>query len=278
MAEAFRLSDYLARIGFQGTARADLATLSAIHAAHVDAIPFEGLDPYLGREVKLDLASVQEKILDRRRGGYCFEQNAMLRAALEQIGFAVTGLAARVRWMALPDSPLGPRTHMVLRVDLPEGPFLADVGFGACLIDRPIPLVAGVEHRTDMGTFRLTGTAGLFALSARQRTAWRPAYVFTLEPAQQSDYELGNYFTSTSPRALFTGTLVMERLARDRRYRLIDRRFVTELRDGEPAAERELASAGELAQVLEEVFRITAPVPAAQIFARTQARVAAPGP
>src|ERR1700676_2450111 len=92
MLNEFRLTDYLARIGFRGKVQPDLATLVAIHAAHVDAIPFEGIDPLLSRAVKLDLASVQEKLLDRRRGGYCFEQNALFSAALEAIGFNVTGL------------------------------------------------------------------------------------------------------------------------------------------------------------------------------------------
>jgi N-hydroxyarylamine O-acetyltransferase len=133
MSNNFRLDDYLERIGFAGKIGPDLATLAAIHAAHVNAIPFEGLDPLLRRPVKLDLVSVQEKLVDGRRGGYCFEQNTLLKAALETIGFKVTGLGGRVRWMSAPDSPLGPRTHMVLKVDLSDGPYLADVGFGALL-------------------------------------------------------------------------------------------------------------------------------------------------
>ena len=97
MSNEFRLVNYLARIGFGGTVEPNLATLSAIHAAHVDAIPFEGFDPLLRRPVNLDLASVQEKLVDSRRGGYCFEQNVLFKAALEAIGFKVTGLSGRVR-------------------------------------------------------------------------------------------------------------------------------------------------------------------------------------
>src|ERR1039458_6052978 len=92
MSNDFRLDKYLARIGINGTIGPDLATLTAIHAAHVNAIPFEGFDPLLRRPVKLDLASIQEKIVDGRRGGYCFEQNTLLKGALEAIGFNVTGL------------------------------------------------------------------------------------------------------------------------------------------------------------------------------------------
>src|SRR6201999_33686 len=141
----------LARIGFEGARAPDLGTLTTLHAAHADAIPFEAFDPLLGRPVRLDLASVQAKLVDSRRGGYCFEQNALFKAALEALGFKVTALGGRVQWMAQPGSPLGPLVHMLLRVDLPEGPHLADVGFGACVLDAPLQLRTDIEQRTGMG-------------------------------------------------------------------------------------------------------------------------------
>src|ERR1700722_12511642 len=232
MSNEFRLVNYLARIGFGGTVEPNLATLSAIHAAHVDAIPFEGFDPLLRRPVNLDLASVQEKLVDSRRGGYCFEQNVLFKAALEAIGFKVTGLSGRVRWMSPPDSPLGPREHMMLKVDLPDGPYLADVGFGACVLDSPLQFKTDAEQRTAMGTYRLSEADGLFSLSARRPSGWRTMYVFNLEPQIQSDYELGNWFTSTSADAPFVNTLIMERLGSDKRYKLMNRRLTIEARDG----------------------------------------------
>lgn len=140
MTDELRLDRYFERIGFVGPIKPDLTTLSAIQAAHVNAIPFEGLDPLLRRPVKLDMASLQHKLLASRRGGYCFEQNAVLRGALEAVGFKVTGLGARVRWMSQADSPLGPKIHMLLKVDLPDGPYIADAGFGACMLDAPLRL------------------------------------------------------------------------------------------------------------------------------------------
>src|ERR1700746_504244 len=131
MQNEFQLDNYLARIGYEGPLEPTYKTLAALQTAHLDAIPFEGIDPLLGRPVKLDLASVQAKLVDSRRGGYCFEQNTLFKAALEALGSRVRGFGARVGWMSPPDSPLGPRVHMLLRVDLPEGPHLADVGFGA---------------------------------------------------------------------------------------------------------------------------------------------------
>jgi N-hydroxyarylamine O-acetyltransferase len=121
----------------------------------------------------LDLASVQEKLVDSRRGGYCFEQNVLLKAALETMGFKVMALGGRVRWMSPPESPLGPREHMLLMVDLPDGQYLADVGFGACLLDSPQRFKNDVEQRTAMGTYRLSEADGLFSLSAKQPSGWR---------------------------------------------------------------------------------------------------------
>ena len=268
MSSAFRLDKYLARIGFNGPIGPDLATLSTIHAAHVDAIPFEGFDPLLRRPVNLDIGSIQEKLVDSRRGGYCFEQNLLFKSALDAIGFRVTGLAARVRWTSPPDSPLGPRAHMLLKVDLPEGPYLADVGFGACVLDLPLQFKTDVEQRTAMGTYRLSEAHGLSSLSAKQPDGWRNMYVFNLEPQIQSDYELGNWYTSTSPLVPFINMLIVERVGSHKRYKLINRRFVIETRDGQVAVERVVSSAEELRQVLDEIFCIAPPAPVEDIFSK----------
>jgi N-hydroxyarylamine O-acetyltransferase len=271
MSNEFRLDRYLERIKVTGTLAADLATLKILHAAHAEIIPFDGLDPLLGRPVKLDLASLQNKLVDSRRGGYCHEQNALFRAALDAIGFRVTGLSGRARWIYPPDSPLGPRTHMLLKVDLPEGPFIADVGFGVCVIDAPLEFKTGVEQRTAMGTYRLSEADGLFWLSAKQPESWRMMYAFNLEPQLPADYELANYYTSTSPQALFTSNLIMERVGRDERHKLVNRRFRVEARDGELVLERIVESADELWTVLDETFGVTPPAPADQLLSRIRA-------
>lgn len=237
-----------------------------MHTAHVDAIPFEGLDPLLRRSVNLDLASVQAKLVDRRRGGYCFEQNLLFMSALEAMGFQVTGLGGRVRWMSPPASPLGSRTHMMIRVDLPDGPYLADVGFGACVMDAPLQLKTGGEQKTAMGTYRLRESEGLFSLSAKQPDGWRTMYVFDLAPQLPSDYELANWYTSTSPLVPFTSMLLMERVRRDQRDKLFNREFRIEARDGQVVSERSLGSAEEMHQIFEEIFNVKPPVPVADIF------------
>ena len=122
-----------------------------------------------------------------------------VEAALEAIGFQVTGLSARVRWMSPPGSPLGPREHITLMVELPDGSYLVDVGFGACVMDSPLQFKTDMEQATAMGTYRLSESDGLFSLSVKQPPGWRTMYAFDLVPQIQSDYELGNWYTSTSP-------------------------------------------------------------------------------
>jgi N-hydroxyarylamine O-acetyltransferase len=269
MSEAFRLENYLARIGYNGARSVGLETLKALQAAHLEAIPFEGIDPLLRRPVKLDLASVQAKLVDSPRGGYCFEHNLLFRAALDAIGFQVTGLAGRPRWIAPPGSPLGPKTHMMLKVDLADGAYLVDVGFGACLFDAPLQLKTDVEQTTALGTYRLTPSDGLFLLSAKRQAGWRDMYVFDLQPQIQADYELGNWFTSTSPAVPFTTRLIMERLAGNQRFKLVNRLLSTEIRDGEVIAERTLQNAGELSEAMRDTFKVTPPVRPEEIFNKT---------
>jgi len=268
MADSFRLAEYLERLDIRGPVNPDLRTLKALHAAHVDAIPFENLDPFLGRPVSLELAALQEKLVRRRRGGYCFEQNALFKAALDVLGFKVTGLAARVRWRSSPESPLGPRSHMLLKVDLADRAYLADVGLGSCLLDQPLPLVIGVEHPSPMGTFLLTESDGGYLLQSKQSAGWRSAFLFDLSPQIPADYEVANWYTSTSPAAPFLRTLIMERIAGEQRMKLVDRRFTIENGRGEMIEDRTLASAEDLERVLEQSFRITPPVAVSSIFAR----------
>ena len=269
--DEFRLDAYLARIGFSGAVGPDFATLAALHSHHVDAIPFEGLDPFLGQPPNLDLASLQRKLVDSRRGGYCFEQNLLFKAALEAIGFKVIGLTARVLWMSPPDSPLRPKTHMLLKVDLPDGPRLADVGFGTCAMETPLTFQRDVEQHTRIGTYRLSEADGLLCLSAMQPAGWRRMYAFNLEPQIQSDYELGSWYASTHPSAPFSSTLILDRVSDDRRHRLVNRKLMILGRDGQPLEERMLGTAEDLRQALDATFNVTPPVPATQVFARLPA-------
>lgn len=263
---ALDLDAYLARVGYDGPRAPTLAVLRALHARQPAAIPFENLDPLLGRPVALELEALAAKLVAGKRGGYCFELNGLFAAALEALGFRVTPLAGRVRWMAPPERPETARTHMLLRVDLDEGAFLADVGFGAHLLGTPLALQAGLEQTTPDGTLRLVGEDRL-TLQTLLPTGWQDVYRFSQEPAVAADYMVGNWYTSTHPASLFRNNLLMERLTPERRLALFNTRLTERPKAGTPR-ETVLQSAEELGAVLSELFGIASPAPAGEIWAR----------
>lgn len=269
---AIDLDAYFARIGYDGPRAPTLATLGGIHARHPAVIPFENLDPLLGRPVSLDLAAVQAKLVGQRRGGYCFEHNALFRAALDQLGFAVTPLIARVVWMSPPDRPMGPRSHMLLRVDLAEGPHIADVGFGGHLYSGPLKLAPGIEQTTPEATLRLTPDGEVLVLETRLPGGWQPMYRFTLEPAYLADYEVSNWYTSTHPASIFTSALLAERLTPQVRCSLFNTRLTRRHADGRVEVE-DLADAEALARALDVDFGVTPPADAGAVFNRLPAPV-----
>ncbi|MFN8092762.1 MAG: arylamine N-acetyltransferase [Vicinamibacteria bacterium] len=239
---------YLRRTGAPRPTAPTLAALAALHEAHVGAIPFENLDVLLGREIRLDLESLQAKLVAGARGGYCFEHNTLFAAVLEEVGFAVTRLGGRVG--SRPDA-VRPRTHMVLRVDLPQGPFLADVGFGGDGPVHPVPFdppaaAPGTGHRVvaEPDGFALHGPDGSL-------------YTFTLERQHAVDYELGNYWTSTHPTSHFRRTLTAQRSWPGGRAILRDRELV-ETRDGDRRVTA-IADPDHLLAVLDGVFGLRFP-------------------
>jgi N-hydroxyarylamine O-acetyltransferase len=137
------LEAYFARIGYSGSGSPTLETLRHLAVLHPTSIAFENLDPLMKRPVRLDLPSLEQKLVNELRGGYCYEHNTLFEAVLRQLGFLVSSHAARVQWNAS-DGQVRARTHMVLRVDLPEGPHIADTGFGLLTLTAPLRLQADV--------------------------------------------------------------------------------------------------------------------------------------
>ena len=148
------LDGYFARIGCAGERVPSLGLLRELVARHTASITFENIDPVVRRVLLLDLATLQQKLVVPRRGGYCYEQNTLFQAVLRALGFQVTGLLARVRRGA-PAHVATPRSHMLLLVDLPEGRYLADVGFGGVTPTAPLTLHADAEQSTPNEVFRL---------------------------------------------------------------------------------------------------------------------------
>ena len=232
--DGFDLDAYLRRIGYEGPREPSLATLRAIVADHSAAIPFENIDVLLKRGVRLDIATLYSKLVRRRRGGYCFEQNTLLAAALRALGFSLVTLAARVV-RGMPDGAATARAHMLLQVDLPEGPFIADVGYGNLTPTAPLARRPGEEQATPNEPFRLMPYNSELVLEARLGDTWDSLYRFGLEPAPPADYEMGNWYASTYPGSPFYANLLVARPGPGRRTTLFNRRLTIRDRGGSVA-------------------------------------------
>lgn len=253
------LHAYFARIGYVGPRDASLETLRALHALHPAAIPFEAIDCLLDRGIDISPAAVDAKLIAGRRGGYCFEHNSLFTRVLTALGFQVQGLAARVRWNMPPNTPEQPRTHHVLQVSADGQTWLADVGFGGCVLTAPLRMVADDIQRTDHDAYRLTPIPGGFTLEVDREAGWVPAYDISQVPCVPRDYEMANWFTSTHPSSHFRASLLCSMTKPEARYALLLNRFTVRPRHGEPT--RETLDAAGIARVLDEVFGL--PVEAA---------------
>lgn len=166
------LDRYFARIGYHGPRASTLDVLHALQHLHPHAIPFENLDALTGRRVSLELDAIVDKLVNRQRGGYCFEQNALFANVLMQLGFSVTPLLARVLWGRAPGT-VTPKTHMLMRVDLDGEAWIADVGFGAATLTSPLRIVAGEPQQTTREQFRLADAShGAFDLELKTGDTW----------------------------------------------------------------------------------------------------------
>jgi N-hydroxyarylamine O-acetyltransferase len=245
---------YCTRIGYSGPREATLAVVQTLVARHSAAIPFENLDVLLKRPIRLDLPSLYAKLVGKRRGGYCFEHNLLLLDVLRRIGFSAVGVAARVQW-GRPAGTIGARTHMLLRVDLAERPYLADVGFGGPTPTAPLALQAGNEQATPHGSFRLVAAGGEFDLEARLGEAWASLYRFSPQEQMAVDYEVANWFTSTHPNSLFVSHLIAARSDAAARYTLFNNKFTVRNRNG-TTERRTLNDVSEFGEVVARDFGI----------------------
>ncbi|ANT49248.1 arylamine N-acetyltransferase family protein [Mesorhizobium amorphae] len=254
---SFDIDAYFARIGYRGRTDASLEALTALHRQHPQAIAFENLDPFLGTPVKLDLASLQDKIFARGRGGYCYEHNLIFLHALKALGFEVSGLAARVLW-GQPDDTITARSHMLLRIELDGRTYIADVGFGGLTLTAPLLLEPGLEQQTPHENFRITEASDHFRLQADIGGGWRTIYRFDMQQSYEIDYAVSSHFLSTHPDSHFLSTVIAARALPDRRYALRNNRLSTHHLGGR-TEQREIATAAELAEVLESQLEIVIP-------------------
>lgn len=247
---------YFDRIGFTGTARPDLATLTALHRLHLRAIPYENLDVLLGRPVSLAPEAAFEKLVTARRGGWCYEMNGLLAAMLEEIGFSVTRMAGAVMRAERGDVTLG--NHLVLRVDL-DRPYIADVGFGDGILE-PIPLAFGPHHCAGYD-FRLEHLEDDWLRFHNHALGGPPYFDFQLRPADPEQLNATCQWLATSPDSIFAQTALGFRHTPDGIVALLGR-TIRRVRPGEKTTES-IDSADHFVSVLKREFGLDVPEVAA---------------
>jgi len=256
MEPAFDLPEYLQRIGIDQEPLPDVPTLRLLHRAHLGAIPFENLDIQMGLAVRMDMESLQRKMVDRRRGGYCFEQNTLFAHALREIGFECHLCEARVRQNA--GGVVRPRTHMVLKVICAGRTWLADVGFGGEGILEPVAIDAGPTAQYGR-TFRIENEDRQWVLKVETADGWDDLYAVVPQPVFAVDFEVANWYTSTHPDSPFVRTLTAQVSTPAVRHVL--RNLTCTTYTGEIVESREIARA-DLHAVLREIFQIDVPATA----------------
>lgn len=258
------LKTYLKRLNYSGLLAPTAETLAGLHQAHLLAVPFENLDIHLGRPIILDEAALYHKIVERRRGGFCYELNGLFAALLRELGFDVTLLSARV---ARESGGFGPEfDHLTLLVQLEER-WLADVGFGEGF-RKPLRLDEPGEQVQEMGHYRLSvdptaevrfaKTAEVYetrTLWERDETGqWQPQYQFSLQPRRLTDFAGMCRYHQTSPESHFTQKRICSLATPEGRVSLSEMRLI--LTENGRREERELSSQAEVESALREWFGV----------------------
>jgi arylamine N-acetyltransferase len=250
------LEAYFRRIGYTGPATPTLDTLHALVAAHNGAIPFENLDPLTGIPVAdLGQPALFDKLVQRDRGGYCYEQNGVMGYALADLGFGVQRLGGRVVWMDT-SGQLPAQTHEALSVTLPgdDAPWLVDVGFGGQTLSSPIRLEVDTVQPTRHEPYRILAGGDGYLLEAQIRGTWQTLYTFTTQPRPRIDREVGSWYVSTYPRSTFVVGLSVALLTDDARWNLRGRNLA--IHSGGDTERIRFATAADVLNALTERFGI----------------------
>lgn len=243
---------YFPRIAMPFPDRIDMDALRAIHLAHVASIPFENIDILLGHPINLDIPSLRAKLIDRRRGGYCFEQNTLLLSVLRELGCDARAVEARVRAGTV---AIRPRTHMAIVVRVGADDWLVDVGFGGDGPLEPVPMTGTTVSQGGLA-YRVAADGPMRILQMRATGDWADQYAFVPGEVHPVDFEMANWFTSTYPHSPFVRGLTVQRATRDARY-VLRYPLYSEMRGGSIRT-REIGRA-DLIPLLREIFLIDLP-------------------
>lgn len=253
MSEDVKLNAYLERIGFSGSIAPTLATLEALHMLHPAAIPFENLNSLLGLPVLLDQQSLNRKLLDERRGGYCFEHNMLLLRVLRDLGYTAEAHLAEVLWGQAQSGRDEP-THMALTVEVGSATYLVDVGFGGLTLTAPLKLGTSEPQPTALGRYRLSGDEELLLEAEREGDGWRPIYRLSRAPQTEATFIDLNQRLAADPDWYFHHRLLVELSPRTGRRLLVDARLSIEGEEGREV--KTLPTIGEMREILTTLFGI----------------------
>lgn len=214
---------YFERIRYTRSPQADLETLQELHELHLQHIAYENIDVFCHRAVELDADALVRKMLVRRRGGYCFEQNGLFYLALVALGFRCQPNMARVHHNR-PEP--GGRTHQINLVELDGVTWICDVGFGGSGFRRPLLLHAGIESEQlgEVYRFHENRQHG-FYLQKQVSGEWQPLYTFRLDPALPIDLHMANFYTANSSDHVFRNAIIGTRMTPRGRVTLRDHTF-----------------------------------------------------
>lgn len=250
---------YFHRIGYKGPHNPSLDVLNQITLAHVRSIPFENLDILLGKSINISLDAVIEKLINQKRGGYCFEQNGLLLCVLQKLGFDVTPISARVR-LDRPRDFTPPRTHVFLKVELSGTTWFTDVGVGGVSLTSAIQFIQDTEQITNHETRRIVYEGNRYFHQVLFPTGWVDVCEFTLEEMHEIDREFANWYTSNHPKSHFKDRLIVARAGdKGKRLTLVNREFSERDKNGS-ANKTTINSPKELIKVLKENFNLTFPI------------------
>ena len=255
-ADADNIAEYFDRVSYTGPTEPTIGVLTALVAAHNRSIPFENLDPLMGTPV-VDLSpeALVDKLVRRRRGGYCFEQNGVMAHVLSQLGFGVDVLGGRVVWMSDGDE-LPAQTHQALAVSVPgeDGRYLVDVGFGGQTLTSPIRLELDTVQQTRHEPYRIREHGDGLVLESEIRGKWEPLYLFSTRPFPVIDRRVGSWYVSTYPKSGFVTGLSVALITDDERWNLRGRNLAIHGKGGSERIRFEAAS--DVVNALSERFGI----------------------
>jgi N-hydroxyarylamine O-acetyltransferase len=220
MLSGAQIDRYLDRIAYGGSRQPTVAVLAELHVAHLRSVPFENLSVGRGEAILLDEQWLFEKVVGRRRGGYCYELNGLFAALLEALGFQARRLAGRV-------GPSGiDFDHLALRVDLDQ-PWLADVGFGDSFL-TPLRLDSRSEQDGGEGrSYRLEEGGDGLVLLRKETAGWKRQFAFGPRGWPLEAFEPGNRYHQSSPDSHFTRNTVVSLATPGGRVTLSERRLIT---------------------------------------------------